>query len=185
MAEIKFSMRTEALNVLVEFAKALIDTKAQMVHLRNAHCVVHGHDLVVSLVNPHSAARVTVPIIEKIEDGIGFDIRVPKKVDAKVYPTVSFTVDTSSDTCEFTAGGLSEIVQLEHGVFPNIDKYWDERDGVRKIGLNPALLLNAMKAFDKKKPVVLSMTNAKEPLYITQGDSKKCFVLPVVMGKET
>lgn len=79
MAEIKFSMRTEALNVLVEFAKAFIDTKAQMVHLRNAHCVVHGHDLEVSLVNPHTAARVTVPIIEKIEDGIGFDIRVPKK----------------------------------------------------------------------------------------------------------
>lgn len=79
MAEIKFSMRTEALNVLVEFAKAFIDTKAQMVHLRNAHCVVHGHDLEVSLVNPHTAARVTVPIIEKIEDGTEFDIRVPKK----------------------------------------------------------------------------------------------------------
>ena len=86
MAEIKFSMRTEALNVLVEFAKAFIDTKAQMVHLRNAHCVVHGHDLEVSLVNPHTAARVTVPIIEKIEDGTGFDIRVPKKSGCEGLP---------------------------------------------------------------------------------------------------
>ncbi len=185
MAEIKFSMRTEALNVLVEFAKAFIDTKAQMVHLRNAHCVVHGGNLEVSLLNPHTAARVTVPIIEKIEDGTEFDIRVPKKVDAKVCPTVSFTVDTSSDTCEFTAGGLSETVQLESGVFPNIDKYWNERECVRKIGLNPALLLNALKAFDKKKPVELLVTNAKEPLFITQGDSKKCFVLPVVMRGES
>ena len=179
MVEFTFSMRTEVLNTLVGFAKSFVDTKSRMVQLRNVHCVAHGYNLEVSLVNNNAAAKVVVPILDEIKDGTEFDIKVPKKVDTRIYPTISFTVDTDADTCEFKAGGLCETMELEHGAFPNIDNYWTEQEDVRKIGLNPALIMNALKAFDKNVPVVLSMTSAKKPLYITQGDSKKCFVLPM------
>lgn len=179
MAEIKFSMRSEVLNTFVGFAKSFVDMKSRMVQLRNAHCVAHGYKIEVSLVNNNAAAKVVVPILDEIKDGTEFNIKVPKRVDTRIYPTVSFTVDTGADTCEFKAGGLCETVELEQGAFPNIDSYWTEQEDVRKIGLNPALLMNALKAFDKNVPVVLSMTSAKKPLYITQGDSKKCFVLPM------
>ncbi len=185
MAKIRFSMWSDTLNTLVNFAKAFVDTKSRMVQLRNVHCVAHGFNLEVTLVNNNAAAKVVIPILDEIKDGTEFDINVPKRVDTRVNTTVVFIVDTDSCLRVCEVGNSRESTYVESGVFPNIDKYWDERDGVRKIGLNPALLLNALKAFDKKKPVVLSMTNAKEPLYITQGDSKKCFVLPVVMGKET
>jgi len=179
MAEIKFSMRTEVLNTLVGFAKSFVDNKSRMVQLRNVHCVAHGYNLEVSLVNNNAAAKVVVPILDEIKDGTEFDIKVPKKVDKRVYQIATFTVDTGSETCKCNVGRLCETMELEHGAFPNIDSYWTEQEDVRKIGLNPALLVNALKAFDKNVPVVLSVTSAKKPFYITQGDSKKCFVLPV------
>ena len=179
MAEIKFSMQTEVLNALVGFAKSFVDIKSRMVQLRNVHCVAHGYNLEVSLVNNNAAAKVVVPILDEIKDGTEFDIKVPKKVDKRVHQIAIFTVDTGSETCKCNVGGLCETMELEHGAFPNIDSYWTEQEDVRKIGLNPALLMNALKAFDKNVPVVLSMTSAKKPLYITQGDSKKCFVLPM------
>ena len=184
MAEIRFSMWGDVLNTLVDFTKAFVDPKSRMVQLRNVHCVAHGCNLEVILVNNNAAAKVVVPILDEIKDGTGFDIKVPKRIDTRVYTVVTFIVDTESglNVCEM--GNLRESTYIESGVFPNIDKYWDERENVRKIGLNPALLLKALKAFNRKKPVVLSMTNEKEPLYITQGDSKKCFVLPMAMGKE-
>ena len=179
MVEFTFSMRTEVLNTLVGFAKSFVDTKSRMVQLRNVHCVAHGYNLEVSLVNNNAAAKVIVPILDEIEDGTEFDIKVPKRVDTKVCQMVSFTVYKDADTCKLTVGRLCETMKLEHGAFPNIDSYWTEQEDVRKIGLNPALLVNALKAFDKNVPVVLSVISAKKPLYITQGDSKKCFVLPM------
>lgn len=184
MAEIRFSMWNDVLNTLVDFTKAFVDTKSRMVQLRNVHCVAHGSNLEVTLVNNNAAAKVVLPILDEIKDGTEFDITVPKKVDTRVDATVTFIVDTESGRRVCEVGNSYESTYIESGVFPNIDKYWDEREGVRKIGLNPALLLNALKAFDKKKPVELLVTNAKEPLFITQGDSKKCFILPVVMRGE-
>lgn len=185
MAKISFSMRTNELNTLANFAQSFVDTKSKTDDMWNVHCVAHDAILEVNFAKRESAAKVFVPILDVIVEGTEFDLSVPKRVDAKIYPTVSFTVDTSSNACEFKTGEICKIVQLKHGVFPILEKYWNEQKDVRKIRLNLELLMNALKAFDKKKSVVLSITNEKrKPLYITQDDSKKSFVLPMITMEE-
>lgn len=179
MDNIEFWLTGEQANALVNFAKVYIDMEGVREDLKHALCKKVKGGFEVLMARGFGAAKLILSVDCGVTEGESFLIRIPSKTFDKKS---AVKVTAGEKTTTWDDGSITQVLGVTFDSFPDIEGYyWKEREESVKIWIDPEIFANVLKRFDKKSPVMFSITNKKEPIYIQQGKdkSKRAFILPV------